>query len=80
MKKYRIITLTLAIVILSNIVLFSSSVVFAEKPVGMNAAINDSNRIAKAVEIKNAFEACYTLSSLLTTDDESSGVSYMDPG
>lgn len=80
MKKYRIITLTLAIVILSNIVLFSSSVVFAEKPVGMNAAINDSNRIAKAVEIKNAFETCYTLSSLLTTDDESSGVSYMDPG
>lgn len=80
MKKYRIITLTLAIVILSNIVLFSSSVVFAEKPVGMNATINDSNRIAKAVEIKNAFETCYTLSSLLTTDDESSGVSYMDPG
>ena len=80
MKKYRIITLTLAIVILSNIILFSSSVVFAEKPVGMNAAINDSNRIAKAVEIKNAFETCYTLSSLLTTDDESSGVSYMDPG
>lgn len=80
MKKYRIITLTLAIVILSNIILFSSSVVFAEKPVGMNAAINDSNRIAKAVEIKNTFETCYTLSSLLTTDDESSGVSYMDPG
>ena len=82
MKKYRIITLILTIVILSNIVLFSSSVVFAEKPIGMNAAINDSNRIAKAVEVKNAFETCYNLSSFLTSNDEwdGSGVSYMDPG
>ena len=80
MKKYRITSLSLIVIILTNIVLFSSSLVLA-KPVGMNAAINESNRIAKAVEIKNAFMTCFQLSDIKTHVDEVSGVSeYTNPG
>ena len=80
MKKYRIASLSLIVIILTNIVLFSSSLVLA-KPVGMNAAINESNRVAKAVEIKNAFMTCFQLSDVWTHVDESNENSrYTNPG
>ena len=70
MKKYRIASLSLVVLILTNVILFSSSLVLAAKPVGMNATINESNRIAKAVEIKNAFMTCFQLSNIWTKVDE----------
>ena len=81
MKKYRIASLSLVVLILTNVVLFSSSLVLAAKPVGMNATINESNRIAKAVEIKNAFMTCFQLSDIWTHVDEVNGDSgYTNPG